>query len=180
VVATVRNTGGRHCPSANCSSDSIASIDAAVRSAPSRSALFTTNTSANFHDAGLEGLHLISRARHERHDRHVRGADDVDFVLADADGLDDHDIKTSGIEDDGGFGGAVGQSTEMAARGHAADEHARVLGVCLHAHAVTENRAAAVRARRVHADNADRASALAQFGGQPNRPACSCRRLARR
>ncbi len=46
VVATVRSTGGRHESAGHCSSDSIDSIDAAVRSAPSRSALLTTKTSA--------------------------------------------------------------------------------------------------------------------------------------
>ena len=46
----------------------------------------------DFHDAGLERLHFVAGARHERHDRHVGGADDVHFVLADADGLDDDDV----------------------------------------------------------------------------------------
>ena len=46
VVASVFTIGGRHSPAANVCSDSIASIDATVRSAPSRSALLTTKMSA--------------------------------------------------------------------------------------------------------------------------------------
>ena len=43
----------------------------------------------DLHDAGLERLHFVAGARHEDHERHVGRADDVDFVLADADRLDD-------------------------------------------------------------------------------------------
>ena len=45
-VASVRMIGGRQAPAGACCSDCMASIDATVRSAPSRSALFTTKTSA--------------------------------------------------------------------------------------------------------------------------------------
>ncbi len=45
----------------------------------------------DFHDAGLERLHLVAGTRHERHDRDVGGPDDVDFILAHADGLDEDD-----------------------------------------------------------------------------------------
>ena len=46
VVASVLRIGGRHSSGSNDCSDSIASIDATVRSAPSRSALLTTKMSA--------------------------------------------------------------------------------------------------------------------------------------
>jgi hypothetical protein len=44
----------------------------------------------------------------------------------------------------------------VAARRHAADEHARVAGVRLHADAVAEDRAAAERARGIDGHDADR------------------------
>ena len=57
----------------------------------------------DLHDAGLERLHLVAGARHERDDRHVGGADDVDLVLADADGLDEDDVLAGGVEDERDF-----------------------------------------------------------------------------
>ena len=80
----------------------------------------------DLHDPGLERLHLVARAGHERHDRDVGGADDVDFVLADADGLDEDDVLAGGVEDERGVGGRARQAAEVAARRHAADEDAGV------------------------------------------------------
>jgi hypothetical protein len=48
----------------------------------------------------------------------------------------------------------------MTARRHAADEHAGVLGVCLHAHAIAEHGAAAERAGGIDGKHADRASGV--------------------
>ena len=55
----------------------------------------------------------------------------------------------------------------MAACGGAPDEHARILGVRLHADAIAENRAAGVRTRGIDRDHADRTIGLTQLGGQP-------------
>ena len=104
---------------------------------------------------GLERLHLVAGAGHERHDRDVGGADDVDFVLADADGLDEHDVLAGGVEHERGLAGRAGQAAEVPARRHAADEHAAVAGVRLHAHAIAEDGAAAERAGRIDRDDAD-------------------------
>ena len=114
----------------------------------------------DLHDAGLERLHLVARARHQRHDRDVRGADDVDLVLADADGLDDDDVLAGGVEHERGVAGRARQSAEMPARRHAADEHAGVARVRLHADAVAEHRAAGERAGGIDGDDADRRAAL--------------------
>ena len=136
--------GGRHSPAAKVCSASIASIEAAIRSAPSRSALLTTKMSAISMMPGLERLHVVAGARHQRHDRDVGRADDVDFVLADADGLDDHDILAAGVEHQRDLARGAGEAAEVAARRHAADEHAGVAGVRLHAHAIAEDGAAGV------------------------------------
>ena len=95
-------------------------------------------------------------ARHQRDDRDVRHAHDVDFVLSDADGLDDDDVAARGVEDQRDFARRARQAAEMAARGHAADEHAGVAGVRLHADAIAEDRAAGIRAGRIDRDHGDR------------------------
>ena len=59
----------------------------------------------DLHDAGLERLHIVAGAGHQRHDRHVGRADDVHFVLSDADGLDDDDVLARRIEHEGGVAG---------------------------------------------------------------------------
>ena len=83
----------------------------------------------NLHDAGLERLHFVAGAWHERHDRDVGRADDVHFVLADADRLDDDDVLAGGVEHERGVAGRARQAAQVSARRHAADEHAFV-GAC--------------------------------------------------
>ena len=117
----------------------------------------------DLHDAGLQRLDLVAAPGHDRDDRHVRGADDVDFVLTDADRFDQHDVFAGGIEDDGDLTGGAGKTTEIAPGCHAADENVCVTGVRLHPDAVAENRTAAERARRIHRDHSDRPAALADF-----------------
>ena len=67
-------------------------------------------------DASLERLHGVATAGDERDDRQIGGADDVDFVLADADGLDDDDRLAGRVEDDRRVAGRARQAAEMAAR----------------------------------------------------------------
>ena len=143
VVATVFTIGGRHSPSAHVCSDSMR-FDRRRRAVGAFAiGLVDDEDVGDLHDAGLERLHVVAGARHQRDDRDVGGADDVDFVLADADGLDDDDVLAGGVEDERRVAGRARQAAQVAARRHAADEHARVAGVRLHAHAVAEDRAAA-------------------------------------
>ena len=110
----------------------------------------------DLHDAGLDRLHVVAGAGHEHDDRDVRRADDVHFVLADADGLDDDDVLARGVEDQRRVARRARQAAEMAARRHAADEHAGIAGVRAHADAVAEDGAAGERAGRIDGDDADR------------------------
>ena len=121
----------------------------------------------DFHDAGFERLHLVAGARHQRHDRDIGRADDVHFILADANGFDDDDVLAGGVEHQRRVGGRARQSAEMAAGRHAPDEHARIAGVRLHPEPIAEHRAAAERAGRVDRDHADRESAATKLGRQP-------------
>ena len=42
----------------------------------------------DLHDAGLDGLDVVAHAGNENHNRDVGEADDIDFILPDADGFD--------------------------------------------------------------------------------------------
>ena len=88
-------------------------------------------------------------------DRDVGGADDVHFVLADADGLDDDQRLAGGVEHQRDIAGRAREPADVPARRHAADEHVRVLGVRLHAQPIAEDRAAGERAGRIDGDHAD-------------------------
>ena len=121
----------------------FASIAATSRSAPSRSALLTTKMSAISMMPALSACTSSPVPGTSVDDRDVGGADDVDFVLADADGFDDDDVLAGGVEHERGVAGRAREAAEMAARRHAADEHAVVGGVRLHAQAIAEDRAAA-------------------------------------
>ena len=115
-------------------SESIDSISATTRSTPSRSALFTTKTSAISMMPGLQRLHLVAQAGHQHHQAHVGGAHDLHLVLAHAHRLhEDHVLArraTSTVSDVAGGGG---QAAQVAARGHRADEDAVVQrrGACM-------------------------------------------------
>src|SRR5579864_7019647 len=109
----------------------------------------------NFHDAGFNGLHVVAHAGDKNHDGDVGDADNVNLILANADGFDHHDVATGGIEHSGHIGSCAGEPAERAARGHTANVNAGVGEVVLHANAVAENRTAGVRAGGIDGDDAD-------------------------
>ena len=96
----------------------------------------------DFHDARFERLHFVAGPGHEHDDRHVGRADDVHLVLANADGLDDHDVLPRGIENERHVARRARKPAEMAARRHASNEHPLVAEVGGHPHAISENGAA--------------------------------------
>ena len=115
----------------------------------------------NLHHARLERLHLVAHPRHEHENRHISGAGDVDFVLPYADGFDRHEILPGRVEHEGGVGRRARQAAEMPARRHAADEHAGVLRVRLHAHAIAKHGAAGERAGGIDGEDTDGVAGLA-------------------
>ena len=121
----------------------------------------------DLHDAGLERLHVVAGPGHEHDDRDVGGADDINLVLADADGFDDHEALAGGIEHERGITRRPRKAAHVTTRRHAADEDLIVLRVRLHAHAVAENRAAGERARRIDRNHPDGLAGVAGFGRQP-------------
>jgi hypothetical protein len=120
----------------------------------------------NLHDACLDRLHVVSGTRHEHQNRHVGRPDDVDFVLANADGLDDHDVLAGGIEDERHVAGRAREPAKVATRRHAADEDPLVLRVDAHAHAIAEECAARKGARRIDGDDPDRPTQTTDLDGQ--------------
>ena len=100
-----------------------------TRSAPSRSDLFTTKMSRDFHQPGLHILHVVAKARNHHDERAIREAHDVDFVLADADRLDQDDVLARCIEQQRNIGRGARQAAEKSARRHRANENSFVAGV---------------------------------------------------
>ena len=120
----------------------------------------------DLHDAGLDRLHVVAHAGNKNDHRYVGQRDDVHFVLAHADGLDQHHVASAGVEHRRDVRRGAGQSAQRTARGHAADVDARIGVVRLHANAVAENRASAERTGRIDGDDANRLSLLAILARQ--------------
>ncbi len=120
----------------------------------------------DLHDAGFDALHVVAHAGDEDDDGDIGDAHDVDFILADANGLDHNQVAAGGVEHGGNVGGGARQSAQGAARGHAANVDAGVGEVVLHADAVAEDGAAGVRAGGIDGDDADGLILLAIVLGQ--------------
>ena len=133
VVASVLTIGGRHSPFAEMLQREVRLDRRHHAIGAVAIALVDHEDVGDLHDAGLERLHVVAGARHQHDDRDVGGADDVDFVLADADGFDDHEALAGGVEHQRRIAGRAREAAHVAARRHAADEHLLVLRVRLHA-----------------------------------------------
>ena len=93
-------------------------------------------------DAGLDRLNVVAQAGGGDDDRRVRGARDVDFVLAHANRFDDDDLVPGRVEDVDRVERSAGEPAERSARGHAPDEHTGVAADFTHPDAIAENRPA--------------------------------------
>src|SRR5689334_25442585 len=82
-VATVLMIGGVHL-SDRMASVCMERISRSTRSAPSRSLLLMTKNVGNFHNAGLDGLHVIAHAGDKNHNGHIGQPHNIDFILADS------------------------------------------------------------------------------------------------
>ena len=89
-------------------------------------------------------------------------ADHLDLALPRADRLEEDDVLARRVEDEQRLQRRLGETAEMAARPHRADEDAGVEEVVGEADAVAEQRAVRERARRVDRDDADRACSRAR------------------
>ena len=64
----------------------------------------------DLHQSCLHILHVVAQAGHDEHKRTFGQAHDVDFVLADADGFDQHDLLARRIQNQGRVGGGARKS----------------------------------------------------------------------
>ena len=92
--------------------------------------------------------------------------DHVDLRLADADRLEEHVVAAGGVHQQRRLQRGLGEPAERAARGHRADEHARVEEVVGEPDAVAEQRAAAERRARVDREHGDGAVERALVGDE--------------
>src|SRR5579859_7366488 len=120
----------------------------------------------DLHDAGFDGLHIITHAGDEDDHGDVRQADDVHLILAHADGLHHDALAAAGVKHGGGIGRSARQSAEKTAGRHAAHEDARIGMVRCHADAVTENGAARIWTGWIHCQYANRSSLAAVVTGE--------------
>ena len=144
----------------------MACISCSTRSAPGMVGLVDDEHVGDLHDPGLDRLDIVAHAGHQHHHGHLRQAGDLDFVLPDADGLDEHVVLARGVQQQRQVGGGARQAAGHAARRHRADEDAGIGVVLLHADAVAQDRAAGDAAAGVHRDDRDGLPCGAQHARQ--------------
>ena len=120
----------------------------------------------DFHDAGFDGLHVVTHTGDEDDDGDLREAGDFDFVLAYADGFNDDVVAAGGVHQLNQVGGGAGQTAEAAAGGHGTDEDAGIGMVLLHADAVAQDGSAGAATGGVDGQNGDGFALTAQGGGE--------------
>ena len=97
-VAVVRTTGGVDAASGSGASSSMA-VKLLLQAVGAFAFGFVQHENIrDFHQAGLHTLHVVAQARHHQHQRAFGQPHDVDFVLTDADGFDQHNLLARGIE----------------------------------------------------------------------------------
>ncbi len=135
-----------------------------VASAPSRSALFTTNTSAISRMPALTAWIASPMPGASSTSDGVGQARDLDLGLPDADGLDQHDVAAGAVEHPYRLRRGGGQPAQVPTGRHRPDVDAWVGRVVLHPDPVAEDRSAGERAGRVDGQHAD------PFAGRSQRP----------
>ncbi len=109
----------------------------------------------DFEDARLDRLDVVAHPGRNHHQRRVCKARHFEFVLADADRLNEDHVAAVRVEHANDIACGTRQAAEVTARCQRTDEHVRIKEVTLHANAVTEDGAAAEWARWVDGDDSD-------------------------
>ncbi len=66
----------------------------------------------DLHDTGFDRLHVVAHAGHQHHHGDVGEPGDLHFILADADGFDEHHVAAGGVQQHRHVGGGGGESAE--------------------------------------------------------------------
>ena len=106
-------------------------------------------------DAGLDRLHLVAHAGRDHHHRALSQMHDLELVLADADRLDQHDLRPPRVHQPGEVRHRTRQAPERPPRRHRPDEHAGVFEMVLHTDAIPQDRTAAEGAGRIDRQHRD-------------------------
>ena len=155
---------------------SAASTWASTRSAPGRSALWMTITSAtssrpafsHCRSSPVSGCSSsTTTSARSRTDR---------VALAGADRLDQHHVEAERLQQPDQGVEVFGHGAVSAGRGEAADEDAVIVGPRRHAEAVAQQGAAAQRTLRIAGQHGDGLAVARESVRSACRPACSCRR----
>ena len=177
VEATVERTGTRQPTGGRASRPAQREHPLEVADRAGRAVVVGLVHHENVGDLQDPGLGRLNAVAHpgRQHDQHGVGQPHHrDLVLADADGFDQHIVKSDGGEQVRGGRGRRGQSAELPPTGHRADVDAGVGGVLAHPDPVAEQRAAAERAGRIDGQHghppARRAIPADQRGGEGRFP----------
>ena len=108
-------------------------------------------------DAGLHELQAVAGAGLKAEDDRIGGAGHIGLGLADADGLDQHDVEERAHQHHG-RDGERGEAAELVPRRHGAHEDAGIAGIGPEPRAVAEQRSAGGARGRVDGDDADGAA----------------------
>src|SRR6266853_2269162 len=120
---------------------------------------------SDFHQAGFHILNVVAETGYQNDDHAIGEADDVNFILANADGFDEDLMLARGVEKQRDFGGGASEAAKKSARSHGANENAGVTGVALHADTIAEDCSAGVGTGGIYGDDTDAFVLLAMLGG---------------
>lgn len=110
---------------------------------------------SDLHDAGFNGLNVVTHARHQYDHRDISGLYDLNFVLADADRFDNYFAVASRIEDRYRIDRRSRKPAEISTGRHRSNEDILIQPERGHTDTIAEYRAARKWRRRIDADDAD-------------------------
>ncbi len=120
----------------------------------------------DFHDTGLDRLHIVAKPRYEHNDRHIGNCGDIHFILTDTDRLDQDRVETGRIEEKRQLDRAPRKPTEFAAGCHGSYEHTRISEVLAKPDPIAENGAVRIGATGINGNDADLVSTCSEMANQ--------------
>jgi len=121
---------------------------------------------SDFQEAGFHGLNVVPKSRcYDGQDR-IGHIEDIDVTLADADCLNQHDVKAGSVKHRHGRARRACQATSLPACGHAADVDTRIEGMRMHPDAIAKQGPACAGAADIDSQDADRLALLAVGGDE--------------
>jgi hypothetical protein len=107
----------------------------------------------DFHDAGLEGLNVITHPGNQHDNGDIGELDDIDFVLPDSDGLDENGVSSRRVKNANNVCCGSGEPPQGTARGHASNKDSGIRRKRIHPDAIAEDRTSCEGAAWVYCDD---------------------------